>query len=73
MDREYIIDMVPSRVDARERHVCQGWRCTAIATWNRWAGLYCYDHAIRAGWLPGVVRRTGAQLAITAAAVNPAA
>jgi hypothetical protein len=58
-------DPIPSFA-FKERRACQGWRCTKIATWNRWGGFYCYDHAIRAGWLPGPVIRPGDQIPLRA-------
>ena len=57
------VDPVPYFIDG-PRVVCQGWLCREIATWARWAGRYCYDHAIRAGWLPGPVRMPGTQLGL---------
>ena len=57
-------DPVPSFV--LEHRVCQGYGCRETATWNRWRGFYCTDHAIRAGWIPGPVRRPGEQLRLSA-------
>lgn len=54
------VDMIPRR--ALSSRLCQGWRCNETAIWNRWSGFYCYSCAIRAGWLPGAVRRPGDQL-----------
>jgi len=58
------VDSIPIRVSGRIP--CQGWRCTVVASWNRWAGFYCYDHAIRAGWIPGPAQRPGDQLRLAA-------
>ena len=56
----------PSRLPISKRAVCQGWRCTGRAIWARWAGLYCYDHAIRAGWIAGPAVMPGTQMRLCA-------
>jgi len=65
------VETAPDFIATSKRVVCQGWRCTSIAHWQLWAGLYCYDHAIRAGWLPGPVIRPGTQLAIDTSGARP--
>jgi phospholipase/lecithinase/hemolysin len=64
-------DPKPRRLKSSDRIVCQGWRCTELATWARWSGRYCTDHAIRAGWLPGPVIQPGTQLAISTVSGRP--
>ncbi len=63
---ERVLERVPAFLPSSHR-ACQGWRCLELATWNLWASFYCYSHAIRAGWLPGPVLRSGDQTALRVA------
>ena len=63
---EQAADRTPRFVEPTEDRGCQRWRCSRLACWNVWAGFYCYDDAILAGWLPGAAMRPGDQLELRA-------
>ena len=54
--------MSPVYVSPDYGRVCDKFMCMKAGVWARWAGHYCYTHAICAGWLPGPVRREGDQM-----------